>query len=127
MSIYSHTIARFMSKTLYYRSNISYFSTHAVPPQPRNVTATRIDSTTMMVSWEKLTLVELKGLANYTITYGVMTQSRKRQAEQGTVMVPWTSNNVTITNLRPAVPYDVSVGTVTTGGTSREWCLPTRR
>ena len=76
----------------------------------------------MMVKWDKFTLVELKGLANYTVTYSPTTQSRKRQSEQGTVTVPWTSNNVTITNLRPSGAYDVSVGTVTTRGMSRKWC-----
>ena len=83
----------------------------------------RIDSTTMTVSWSKQTLVELKGLANYTITYSVSGGgSRKRQTgEEGTVMVPWTENSVTITNLRPNAAYAVSVSTVTSVGSSGKY------
>ena len=83
----------------------------------------RIDSTTMTVSWSKQTLVELKGLANYTITYSVSGGgSRKRQTgEEGTVMVPWTQNSVTITNLRPNAAYDVSVSSVTSAGSSGKY------
>ena len=80
--------------------------------------AERIDSTTMLVSWDKLTLVELKGLANYTITYAVREESRKRQSRGGMIMVPWTENNVTIRNLMPSVAYRVNVGTITSTGMS---------
>ena len=96
---------------------------YSVPVQPDDVTLERVDSTTMIVSWTRLTLVELKGLANYTITYSVSGGgSRKRQTgEEGTIMVPWTQDSVTISNLRPNAAYDVSVGTVTSTGQSRKY------
>ena len=80
----------------------------------------RIDSTSMMVTWDKLSLVDLKGLANYTVTYSVSGGggSRKRQVDQGTMTVPWTENSVTIRNLRSGAAYDVSVQTVTSMGPS---------
>ena len=96
---------------------------HSVPAQPQGVMVERVDDTSMLVSWDKLTLVELKGLANYTITYSISTESRrKRQAEEGRVMVPWTESSVTIHNLRPNAAYDVNVGTVTSVGPSSK-CL----
>ena len=86
-----------------------------------NVVVTRVDATTMTVSWDKLTLVELKGLANYTITYSLGGDSRKRQAE-GMVTVPWTENSVTIRNLQSGAAYSVTVGTVTSAGDSSKSC-----
>ena len=95
---------------------------NSVPAQPTNVVVMRVDSTTMRVSWEELTLVELKGLANYTITYTISGGSRKRQTP-GMVTVPWTNNSVTIDNLQPGAGYDVTVGTITSVGSSGKCSL----
>ena len=87
------------------------------PPAPENVVVVRFDSTSIGVSWTKFTLVELKGLANYIITYNVIISSRKRQFG-GTIIVPWTQNQVIISDLQPGAEYDVTIRTSTTAGMS---------
>ena len=82
-----------------------------------NVVVVRFDSTSIGVSWTKYTLVELKGLANYTVMYNIIIGSRKRQLG-GLITVPWTENRVIISNLQPGAEYDVTVSTSTTAGTS---------
>ena len=50
-------------------------------------------------SWDR---VELKGLAEHYVIMYSEAVSRRRQAGN-TVTVPWTENNVTISNLMPGV------------------------
>ena len=90
----------------------------SVPPRPQNVVASRLDSTTIAVSWTKLTLVELKGLASYVITYNVVIPTRKKQEFRGMTNVSWTENSVFLSNLQPGAQYDVTVSIVTSAGTS---------
>ena len=81
----------------------------------------RFDSTSIGVSWTKFTLVELKGLANYIVTYNIIIGSRKRQTElRGTKTVNWTENQVIISGLQPGAEYDVTVRTSTAAGMSDE-------
>ena len=87
------------------------------PPAPKNVVVVRFDSTSIGVSWTKFTLVELKGLANYIVTYNIIIGSRKRQLG-GTITVPWTQNQVIISDLQPGAEYDVTVTTSSTAGMS---------
>ena len=90
-----------------------------MPPPPENVVVVRFDSTSIGVSWMKFTLVELKGLASYIVTYNIIIGSRKRQTELGgTMTIPWTQNQVIIRNLQPGAEYDVTVSTSTTTGMS---------
>ena len=77
----------------------------------------RFDSTSVGVSWTRFTLVELKGLANYIVTYNIIIGSRKGPLG-GTLTVPWTQNRVIISNLQPGAEYDVTVSTSTTAATS---------
>ena len=79
-----------------------YFDVAAtsVPPPPKNVLVSNINSTAINVSWDKQSLVELKGLADYVIEYKRVIQSRKRQL-RNQVTVPWTQNHVVISNLTP--------------------------
>ena len=88
------------------------------PPSPENVVVARIDSTTIAVSWRKFTLVELKGLANYVLSYSLVIPSRKRQQFRGAVNASWTENSVFLTNLQPGAQYELTVHTVTSGGVS---------
>ena len=91
----------------------------SVPPPPENVVVVRFDPTTIGVSWTKFTLVELKGLANYSITYSIIIGSRKRQSQVGGSMtVPWTQNQVIISDLQPGAEYDITVRTLTSAGIS---------
>ena len=91
----------------------------SVPPPPENVVVVRFDSTSIGVSWTKFTLVELKGLANYSITYSIIIGSRKRQSQVGGSMtVPWTQNQVIISDLQPGAEYDITVRTLTSAGIS---------
>ena len=94
--------------------NISF----SVPPRPQNVVVARLDSTTIAVSWTKLTLVELKGLASYVITYNVVIPTRKKQEFRGMTNVSWTESSVFLSNLQPGAQYDVTVSIVTSAGTS---------
>ena len=90
-----------------------------MPPPPENVVVVRFDSTSIGVSWNKFTLVELKGLANYTVTYSIIIGSRKRQSQLGgTLTVPWTENRVIIPGLQPGAEYDITVRTSTAAGMS---------
>ena len=90
-----------------------------MPPPPENVVVVRFDSTSIGVSWTKFTLVELKGLASYIVTYNIIIGSRKRQTELGgMITVPWTQNQVIIRNLQPGAEYDVTVSISTTTGIS---------
>ena len=89
----------------------------SVPPSPMNVVGVRFDSTTIGVSWSKFTLVELKGLASYIVTYKIVIGSRRRQLG-GMVTVPWTENHVVISNLQPGAQYDITVTTSTLAGMS---------
>ena len=82
-----------------------------------NVVVVRFDSTTIGVSWSKFTLVELKGLASYIVTYKIVIGSRRRQLG-GMVTVPWTENQVVISNLQPGAQYDITVTTSTLAGMS---------
>ena len=77
----------------------------------------REDSTTMRVSWDQLTLVELKGFVNYTVTYTICEGSGQAQME-GSVIVPWNENIVVISNLQPGAGYDVFVNARTSNGMS---------
>ena len=89
----------------------------SVPPSPMNVKVVRFDSTTIGVDWTKFTLVELKGLASYIVTYSIVIDSRKRQLGR-TITVPWTENHVIIPNLQPGAQYDITVSTSTQAGMS---------
>ena len=90
-----------------------------MPPPPENVEVERFDSTSIGVSWTKFTLVELKGLANYSVTYSIIIGSRKRQSRLGgTMTVPWTQNQVIISGLQSGADYDVTVRTSNTAGMS---------
>ena len=89
-----------------------------VPPRPQNVVVSRLDSTTIAVSWTKLTLVELKGLASYVITYNVIIPTRKKQEFRGMTNVSWMESSVFLSNLQPGAQYDVTVSIVTSAGTS---------
>ena len=94
---------------------VSLFS--VVPPPPLNVRATQLNATTIGISWTKYTLVELKGLANYVITYDIINASRRR-GFGGTITVPWRDNQAFITNLHSGAQYIISVGTSTSAGIS---------
>ena len=90
-----------------------------MPPPPENIVVVRFDSTSIGVSWTKFTLVELKGLANYIVTYNIIISSRKRQTElRGTKVVNWTENQVIISGLQRGAEYDVTVRTSTAAGMS---------
>ena len=88
------------------------------PPSPKNVVVYKINSTAINVTWDKQTLVELKGLADYTVEYSMAVSNQKRQILSGVVTVPWTESNILITNLTPGVQYDVSVSVATSVGMS---------
>ena len=78
----------------------------------------KINSTAIIVTWEKQSLVKLKGLADYIVQYKpIVMKTRKRQLDN-TVSVPWTENHVVITNLISGAEYNVSVSVLTSAGIS---------
>ena len=86
---------------------------------PRGVTVTRVNNTAVTVSWEKLTLVELRGFAMYLITYTTGATSRKRQQQtSGMVMALWNESSKTIGDLPSGVQINVQVQTSSEGGRS---------
>ena len=90
-----------------------------MPPPPENVVVVRFDPMSIGVSWTKFTLVELKGLASYIVSYNIIIGSRKRQSQLGgTMTVPWTQNQVILSGLQPGAEYDVTVRTSTAAGMS---------
>ena len=93
------------------------FTNSSAPPPPLNVIVDRFDSTSIGVSWTKFTLVELKGLASYIVTYDIIIGSRKRQLG-GTITVPWTQNRVIISDLQLGADYDITVSTSNLAATS---------
>ena len=100
------------------KDNTTLINFPSVPPRPEKVLVARLDSTTIVVSWTKLTLVELKGLASYVITYDIVIPTRKRQQFRGMTNVSWTENSVFLSNLQPDAQYDITVSLVTSTGTS---------
>lgn len=96
----------------------------AVPPSPKNILVSKISSSAINVSWDQQTLVELKGLAEYMVTYGQINSDGKRQSSNtATVTVPWTENHVIISNLKSGAQYTVSVSATTSAGTSGNYTL----
>jgi hypothetical protein len=91
-------------------------------PTPENVNSVKSDTTSIEITWKQFTLVELKALANYTVTYsGASTPNIAN-----TINVPWTKNGITITNLNPGTRYDIAVSTTTSSrmsGMSNMFCI----
>lgn len=92
----------------------------SVPPSPEDVIVARLDSTTVSVSWTKLTLVELKGLAMYVITYSLVAvpSERRQLSTSGVRNASWTENRVFISDLQPGAEYDVAVRIFNLAGAS---------
>ena len=88
-----------------------------MPPPPKNVLISSINSTAINVSWDKQSLVELKGLADYVIEYHRVILNRKRQINDQ-VTVPWSQNHIVISNLTPGARYNVFVSASTSAGMS---------
>ena len=81
-------------------------------PAPEDVKIVTSNTTSIEISWKKFTLVELKALANYTVTYSAASASSRRQAATA-INVPWTENHTIITNLNPGTRYVIAVTTST--------------
>ena len=92
------------------------------PPSPRNVVVFKINSTALNVTWDKQTLVELKGLADYIVVYSPVVPKKKRQSSK-MVTVPWTESHVIITNLTVGAQYDITVSVSTSVGMSGKYSL----
>ena len=90
-----------------------------VPPFPENVVIVRFDRTSIEVRWKKFTLVELKGLANYIVSYSTISTSRMQQTSN-TIILPWSENSVVIRNLHPGTQYRILFSVSTTAGEAGE-------
>ena len=78
-------------------------------PTPENVIFVKSNTTSIEISWKQFTLVELKALANYTVTYSAASASNVAT----TINIPWTENGITITKLNSGTLYDITVSITT--------------
>ena len=92
----------------YYDYSVLFFPPIELPA-PENVNFVKSDTTSIDISWKLFTLVELKALVNYTVTYSAASTPNVAN----TINVPWTENGITITNLNPGTRYDITVTTTT--------------
>ena len=81
---------------------------------PENVNLVKSDTTSIEISWKQFTLVELKALANYSVTYSAASMP----TVANTINIPWTENGITIANLNPGTRYDITVSVTTSSRTS---------
>lgn len=95
-------------------------SLSAAPTRPvRNVQAmhSSADATTVVVSWEPLTIVDARGFIEYLIEL-IPSVSSKRQTLS--MLVPMEQSRVEFTGLDPSQGYEATVATVTSDGTVGE-------
>ena len=71
----------------------------------------RVSDTTMIVFWNRLTLVEAQGFVTYRIKFSPR-RSRKRQEQR--LDVNGTEGSAIIDNLLSGIAYDVTVGAFNT-------------
>ena len=79
----------------------------------------RTSPTTMVVSWQPLTLAEARGfISHYTVRYSpqIISGGRKRQAAMTMVVPGMDSNSTTITDLDPITVYEVQLSAATGAG-----------
>ena len=105
-----------LSKSLYFliHALLNYFVATSI--SPTNVTVDRTSPTTMVVSWQPLTLTEARGfVSHYTVTYSpqIISGGRKRQAAMMVEVEGMDSNSTTITDLDPDTVYEVQVSAAT--------------
>ena len=90
------------------------------PPPLSNVVATRINGTTLRVSWQPLSLVEAQGCITYRVMVTPTTGSRRRQATQeervctlsSPCEVPANKSSVIVGGLDCDTSYSVTVNAV---------------
>ena len=85
-----------------------------MPATVSGVTVTRINDTSIDISWTPLTLLEARGFFNYTVIL-VPSNNQKRQTSLQKI-VPFNESNVVFSGLDPGVSYSVSVYANTIGG-----------
>ena len=85
-----------------------------VPPPPRNILATRLNGTHMMITWDAIPLKESNGfLTNYSVTYQYKEQ---HQAQPIMLYVPSNQTTVTIGGLNSTSKYIITVRAATSAG-----------
>ena len=88
---------------------------HSVPASPTGVTAVRLNSTHMNVSWKRLTLIEARGfIVSYTVLYQRIAGDRKRQINN--LLVPGNESSALIGDLNLSSAYQVFVRASTSAG-----------
>ena len=75
---------------------------------PSNVKAVRVENT-VQVSWDAISLEEVKGFFIYSIRLTSGNSNTKRQANTRTVSVAFNVASVNITDIEPQLPYTVSI------------------
>ena len=89
-------------------------STIIVPPAPQNVTANRVDDSTMIVRWNRISIVDANGhILGYTINY----RSNSRRRQTGSKTVGPDEDQAVIDDLQSGVRYSVDVTAATSNGT----------
>ena len=103
------------------------------PPAPRGINVTRINDTTISVSWQPLSLVEARGHITYRVMITPTTGSRRRrQATQGErvctlsspCVVPSNESSVIVGGLDRDTSYSVIVMAVNSEGEGGPTSVP---
>ena len=85
-----------------------------VPSPPRNILATRLNGTHMMITWDAIPLKESNGfLTNYSVTYWYKEQ---HQAQPIMLYVPSNQTTVIIGGLDSTSKYIITVRAATSAG-----------
>ena len=88
-------------------------STIIVPPAPENVTANRVNDSTMIIRWNRISIIDAKGhIQGYTVNYNP--NSRRRQTVSKTVGPD--EDHAVINGLQSGVRYSVDVTAATSVG-----------
>ena len=112
--------------------NVSFILITA-PPAPNGVNVTRINDTTIRVSWRPLSLVEARGHIMYRVMVTSTTGSRRRrQATQGEKVctlsspceVPANESSVIVGGLDRDTNYTVTVNAVNSEGETGPTSIP---
>ena len=83
-----------------------------VPPPPRNILATRLNGTHMMITWDAIPLKESNGfLTNYSVIY-----QYQHQDQPIMLYVPSNQTTVTIGGLDSTSKYIITVRAATSAG-----------
>ena len=92
-------------------------SNNSVPAPPKDTTASRLNSTRMIVSWNHIPVSEAKGIiVGYRVSYYEINDGERVIMARNDLAVPGSDSSVLIGGLNPSKSYEVFVLAVTSAG-----------